>query len=396
MFTPAVRRTAATMLLFVLTMAATGSVAEQRHAGSVRFFAHAKSDFDEWTKRPSAAQQAWMREHYDRMLTYSPYFDSRLDWYPNAWVYKNAYAIHSDRAVFSKHPHWVLRDAKGRLLYIPFACSAGSCPQFAADVGNPDFRQWWIDGLRDKLERGYTGVYVDDVNLDWRVSDGNGKHVKPIDPRTGAEMTLSDWRRYFAEFMEEIRSAFPDAEIIHNVIWYATPADDPYILRQIDAADYINLERGATDSGIRGGPGKYGFETFLAFIDRVHARGRHIILDDDESNTLVERDYELAAYLLINNGLDLIGADGDRSRMNPDGFWTGYDVDLGDADGPLFKTGGVFRRDFECGRVLLNQPDMPTRTIDTGDGFAGLDGSAASSVVLAASTATVLVKAGCK
>lgn len=29
-------------------------------------------------------------------------------------------------------------------------------------------------------------------------------------------MTFDNYRRYFAEFMEEIRSAFPDKEIVHD------------------------------------------------------------------------------------------------------------------------------------------------------------------------------------
>lgn len=393
--TLAARGPAAATLLITLALAASGSIADVRQEGSVRFFANAKSDFDRWTKRPSRAQQAWMREHYDRMLTYSPYFDSRLAWYPNAWVYKDSYALRSNWQIFKDNPHWVLRDADGEALYIPFACSGGSCPQHAADFGNQDFRQWWIDGLRKKLDRGYIGVYIDDVNLDWRVSNGRGEHVKPIDPRTGEEMTLSDWRRYFAEFMEQIRAAFVDAEIVHNVIWYATPADDPFIARQIASADYINLERGATDDGIRGGSGKYGFESFLGFIDRIHAGGRNVILDDDDSDTLAERDYELAAYLLVNDGSDLIGADGDRRRMNPDNFWEGYEIALGSAAGPRFSVGGILRRDFECGVALLNQPDMPTRTVTIGEGFNTLAGIPVRSVVLVARTGAILTRQDC-
>ncbi len=394
-FMPAGRGAAAATLLITLALAASGSIADSRQEGSVRFFVNAKSDFDRWTKRPGAAQQAWMRDHYDRMLAYSPYFDSRLAWFPNAWVYKDSYALRSNWQIFMDHPQWVLRDADGEALYIPFACAGGSCPQHAADFGNPDFRQWWIDDLRKEMDQGYIGVYVDDVNLDWRISNGRGEHVKPIDPRTGKEMTLSDWRRYFAEFMEQIRAAFPDAEIVHNVIWYATPADDPFIARQIASADYINLERGATDDGIRGGSGKYGFETFLGFIDGVHARGRKVILDDDDSDTLVERDYELASYLLVNNGDDLIGADGDRRRMSPDNFWEGYEIDLGSAAGPRFSVGGLLRRDFECGIALLNQPDMPTRTITIGDGFNSLAGRPVRSVALEARTAAILIKQDC-
>jgi hypothetical protein len=292
----------------------------------VKFYVSASSSFDEWTRAPTAEQQEWMRDHYFRMRTSSPYFDSRLSWYPNAWVYRDAYAIYRDSDLVTSQPDWILRDADGNALYIPYGCSGGTCPQYAGDFGNPEFRQWWIDRLAATLSAGYAGVWIDDVNTVWRVGDGNGDHVAPLDPRTGAEMTLSDWRRYLAEFMEQVRATFPDKEIAHNLIWYSD-ATDPYVQRQMQAADFVSLERGSTDRGIRGGTGKYGYETFLAFIDGIHAWGGSVILQDDDSETEAEWMYELATYHLVKARDDMISADGDRSRMNPDNFWEGYLVE---------------------------------------------------------------------
>jgi len=364
---------------------------------SVNFFVDASSRFDTWTRSPTVEQQAWMREHYFRMQTYAEYFDERLSWYPDAWVYRDSYAIYKDSDVRTQHPDWILRDSGGNELYIPFGCSGGSCPQLAGDFGNPEFRRWWIDELRQTLAAGYLGVWVDDVNMQWRVGDGNGDYVNPVDPRTGAAMTLDDWRRYFAEFMEQIRAAFPTIEIAHNVIWYARPSDDPFIQRQLRAADFINLERGATDSGIRGGDGAYGYETFLGYIDAVHAMGGHVVLDDDDSTTEAEWLYELATYFLVKSGDDMLGADGDRSRINPDNFWEGYDVRLGDPLGERSLTSnGLFRRDYRCGVVVLNQPDQPTRSLDLGETFTVLGtGAPASSIGLDASRAAILVRPSC-
>ena len=370
----------------------SGGTAPER---SVKFYVDASSGFDPWTRSPSVEQQAWMREHYFRMQTYSPYFDSRLAWYPNAWVYRDSYAVYRDSDLPEENPEWVLRDTNGNALYIPYGCSGGTCPQYAGDFGNPEFRRRWIDRLGETLAEGYAGVWVDDVNMDWRVSDGNGDHVKPVDPRTGVEMTLADWRRYFAEFMEEIRAAFPNIEIAHNVIWYAQPPNDPFIQRQMRAADFINLERGATDSGIRGGSGTYGYETFLGYIDGVHDMGGHAILDDDDSETDVEWMYELATYFLVKSGDDMVAADGDRSRMNPDNFWEGYDVELGDALGARYTAGGLLRRDYRCGSVVLNQPDQPTRTLALGEDLIVLGGGLVSSVTLAGYTAAVLLRETC-
>src|SRR5262245_10092416 len=142
--------------------------------GKVRFYNVANSAFDQYSSQPSLSDQEWMRAHYARMQTYSPYFDTRLSWYPNAWVYKDSYAIKPTWAIFAAHPEWVLKDANSNLLYIPFGCRGGTCPQYAADFGNPDFRDNWIMEAGARLATGYAGIWVDDVNLAWRISDGNG------------------------------------------------------------------------------------------------------------------------------------------------------------------------------------------------------------------------------
>src|SRR5262245_15341624 len=86
--------------------------------GQVRFYNIADSEFDPYSAHPSSSDQAWMRDHYTRMQTYSPYFDSRLSWFPNAWVYKDSFAIKPNWPIFKAHPEWVLRDSNSNLLFI--------------------------------------------------------------------------------------------------------------------------------------------------------------------------------------------------------------------------------------------------------------------------------------
>lgn len=365
--------------------------------GTVKLFVIADSDFDEWTENPTDQQKQFMRDNYYRMLTYSPYFDSRLSWYPNAWEYIDAYAIYRTSGLAADHPEWILKDAEGRPLYIPFGCDNGTCPQYAADIGNPAYQEHFIASQAERMAAGYRGIFVDDVNLARiTVSDGSGSSVAPMDPRTGTTMTVADWRRYFAEFMERVRNAFPDVEIAHNVHWWADRSD-PSVVRQLDAADWINFERGITDSGIRGGSGKYGFESFLELIDWLHARGKHVVMEDEEDDGLRERDYELAFYLLINDGSgDMVASGGDISRIVPGSLWPGYEIDLGPANGNHYLWNDLFRRDFECGIVLVNQPDMPTLTVPLPGTYTDLAGASVESVTLSASSGQVLYDESCK
>ena len=358
----------------------------------MRFYNVADSDFDIYSKNPDAATQAWMRKRYTRMQTYSPYFDSRLEWFPDAWAYKDSYAIKPHWPEFHDHPEWVLRDQQGNLLYIPWGCEGGTCPQYAADVGNPEFRQHWIDEARELIARGYRGLWIDDVNLTWRVGDGNGRHVRPIDPRTGAAMTLQDWRRYFAEFMEEIRVALPDIEIAHNAIWYAGPIDDPFIARQVLAADYFNFERGATDAGLQAGRRRFGFETFLEFVDGLHALDRSVVFMDFGTNRR-QRQYALAAWLLISAGDDLLSSNQLR-WTSPDSWWLGYELNLGEARSGRYQWRGLLRRDFECGFVVLNQPRRPRIYLRFAAPMKGLVGQVIDSVTLRDASAAILLS-GC-
>jgi len=328
-----------------------------------------------------------MRAKYWRMLTYSPYFDSRLAWFPSAWVYKDLYAIYVDSGLAADHPEWILHDASGNRLYIRFACSGGSCPQYAADVGDPGFRAHWIAEARNTLAKGYRGLYVDDVNLTVsRVSDGKAQAVAPVDPRMRRPMTETDWRRNVSEFLAQIREAFPHTEIVHNLIWYVD-RNDPAVERALESADVIGLERGVNDAGIHGGTGTYGFDTFMSYVDWVHAHGKSVFFDA-KATTDPAREYGLAAYFLLTSGSDSLAND---ERGRPDDWWAGYETSLGAPRGRRYVWRGVLRRDFEQGIVLLNPPNAPERIVDLEEERADLAGRRRRSITLGAAAGAVLL-----
>jgi Hypothetical glycosyl hydrolase family 15 len=370
----------------VLAIGAGIAQAAGPEAGTARFVKAAGSDFDRYTQNPSTPQRGWMNAKYWRMRAYAPYFDSRLSWFSDAWAYHDLYAIYVGQDLAREHPEWILKDSQGRRLYIPWGCSGGSCPQYAGDVGNPEFRAYWIAEAVATMAKGYRGLFVDDVNMEFRVGNGQGDEVAPRDPRTGRTMTESDWRRYVAEFTEQIRAALPGKEIVHNAIWFSGH-QDPYVRRELDAADYIELERGVNDGGIRGGVGRFGFETFMARVDYLHSRGKGVIFDSYVEGD-AEREYGLASYFLVSSGRDGIGND---PGGTPGDWWRGYDVSLGAPRGPRYRWNGVFRRDFERGFALVNQPDEPTRRLDLGGRKSGPLGQARESVTLGPAEGAVLL-----
>ena len=94
------------------------------------------------------------------------------------------------------------------------------------------------------------------MNLAFNVGNGAGQTVAPIDPRTGVRMTHDAWQRYFAEFMEQLRAELPaSAEIVQNQVYFHVGLSSPYVKRAIEAATYLEIERGVNDTGLRGGTG---------------------------------------------------------------------------------------------------------------------------------------------
>ncbi|MGH7894470.1 MAG: hypothetical protein ACREQL_07365, partial [Candidatus Binatia bacterium] len=68
----------------------------------------------------------------------------------------------------------------------------------------------------------------------------------------------------------------------------------------------------------------------------------------------------------------------------------GWEVALGDAQGARFPSNGLWRRDFASGRVLVNPPGAPARTIPLDGTFRTLAGASVTSVRLGPAEGAVL------
>ena len=363
-------------------------------ATNVRFFFRQTPAFDRYTNSRAFLLSGWLREHFDRMMEYSPYFDKKLAVTPPAYAYFDAYGISTRSFPRGFNPDWILRDEGGtERKYIPYDCHEGACPLYAADIGDPDYRRWWIAEAEKLVAKGYIGLWIDDVNLQFNVCDRDGQFSAPYDRRTKAAMTVEQWRRYMSDFMVEVREALPKAELLHNAIWFAGPKDtrdaDECIVRQIEAADFINLERGVNDPGLQDGTGAWSTSALLAYIDRAHSRGTHVVIDDLSRN-IEEREYALAAYLLISNGGDYIG----NQNMTPGNWWRGYEVNLGRPLSERRLWQGLIRRDFDRGIVLMNAVSGARQTVILEKKFTSLNGNSTNSVSLPSRRGVILLNSG--
>jgi len=382
------------MALAATTVMAQTAQAASSKAGSVRFVQKASnSEFDKFTMNPSRAQQQNMRGLYTGMIVSSPYFDRRLKWFPNAWAYRGLYTAFPGAAIVRQHPTWFLRERTrtGALAHVPFDCEGGTCPQVAADIANPGFRRYWINDAKTLVRRGYKTLYIDDVNMIRRVSDGNGKELTPYSPYKRKTISRHAWRVYVARFTRQIRRSIPRrVKIVHNVIWFAPSSKDRLTRIQMRSASIIALERGINDPGLVGGRGYFGLNNYLNYASFIHRLKRPVLFDENTASD-DERDYGLAGYFLINNGRDYFGS---SPSGNPDSFFSGYRVKLGKpTSGRKRSRGGLFRRNFQNGVVLLNEPGAATKTVALKGNYRTADGRAVgSSITLAASRGAVLVR----
>ena len=270
---------------------------------------------------------------------------------------------------------------------MPFACNGSTCPLAAFDPGNQDFRNWWISSARSILDKGYKGLWIDDVNMEYRIGYANSNDAIPRDPRTGAPMTYDAWKGYIADFTQQIRQAFPNKEILHNSIWYAGGPNRDYdwnVIRQIQSANFINVERGFSDTGLWGFDGPWSEGALMNYIDHVHSLGAHVVIDEYGFNN----EYGVAGYFLINDGQDAFGNESVKPWYTA---WV-YSVNLGYATSGRYMWNGMMRRDFQNGFVVFNAVGGLSWADARSPGYHRADGTDAQWLWLPAGQGAVLLK----
>lgn len=206
-------------------------------------------------------------------------------------------------------------------------------------------------------------------------------------------MTLANWKTYLADFLEQIRAAFPDVEIMINSVWWRLESslDDPTVLRGVRTATHYEFERGTKD--VFDGQ---SWEAMLAFINRLQTYGVDVNFDNYYATTRQQAEFEMASYFLVSTGRDTYSAEyrscPDNASPSPctEPWWPAYATDLGLPTANYSVSGTVYRRPFANGLVLINKPGGTSQTLALDASYRDLDGNALTSVTLGAGQAIVL------
>jgi hypothetical protein len=230
--------------------------------------------------------------------------------------------------------------------------------------------------VRRDMSLGYAGVFVDDAN--WSAG---------FSPSPGPPSAL-------ASLLVAVRAAEPAAVIEMNSqyhdIWPLMKAHDPNVERALRSVNIVTKEFGVgPDAGINTAQ-DYG--ELFQYIDALHAKGIHVTMAGDQNGkSAPELEYNLATYLLANNGGDFInGAD-----QTPTHWWRGFDVNLGDAVTQRERSPtGVWKRVFTGGAVYTVEPGAARHTIRLSKPMRSLRLGRVQSVTLAAGQGAVLLALG--
>ena len=71
----------------------------------------------------------------------------------------------------------------------------------------------------------------------------------------------------------------------------------------------VHLERDRNDPGLVDGNGRFGMESYMRYIDRVHELEGSVALLDTHATSMDEQWFNIAGYLLINNSTDYVATE---------------------------------------------------------------------------------------
>ena len=358
----ALRRVAAAALLAVTLAAASAGPASAAGEGEVNFQLGAGSWFDSYISGATSAQKTWMNDHYWRMRGFAPFFDQALPWAPEAHFYQDLYAIYRgdprDEQLLQRAPRLGPARRQRQQALHPVRLRRHQLQPVRGRHRQPRVARV-LDrlGARAHGRRATTGIFVDDVNLEMKVSNGAGNFVRPMDPRTGQPMTDAELAPLHGRVHREIRAAFPDKEIVHNSALVDGPQRSlrpaPDRRRRHDR-DGARLQRRRH----RRRHGQWSFRPTCP-TSTGSTRGRSGHRSSPTASTATSATFEIASYFLVSNGDDSIVPD---FQADPDQLVGGWDTDLGDAlRRPLRLAGPAAARLHAAAWSWSTSPTQPRR-----------------------------------
>ena len=277
------------------------------------------------------------------------------------------------------HPEWYLLNTSGQRFTF-----GGYGWLWAADIGNAGYQQAWTDSVLAALQSGgWDGVFVDDTNPTIKYHYTVSAVAKyPTDAAYGAAT-----RSALAVLGPKIRAS--GKLVIPNMgAWreYRPVVEDwlQFVSGGMDEM-FVKWSNTPGEGYLTGS----AWENQMKEIAAAEDRGKAFLAVTHSANTdAAAARYGWATVLLAARGRASYALHGDYTQES---WFPEYDYDLGDATGAASSSGGVWRRSFERGLVLVN-PGTTNATVSLGGSYSGSGLTRVSSTVMGPHTGLVLTR----
>jgi len=265
-----------------------------------------------------------------------------------------------------QHEDWFLHcedDLSKRVIFKP-----GVFNNYLADIGNPEYRRFWIERTKEVIEgSGYDGVFIDVSSSKLGASQVSCKPEGYSDEK---------WADMVYDFLKEIKEAFPDKIVVFNGIRPdLSKHGDRYIgFEKLEVADGGVTELFESDYNSRF-LGKELWKKMMNNYIKYTKQGKIIsVLCWHWSKNTDRRLFCDAAYLLIRTPTLAysVGALGESDKIM---YPPELNIPLGEPVSPTKdnvdeyydKSSGLYVRRYTNGLVLLNIDESASKKYSLGE-----------------------------
>jgi Hypothetical glycosyl hydrolase family 15 len=278
-------------------------------------------------------------------------------------------------------------------------------------IMDKSFNTWLMDptsqGWRDQLkttcqtqlaDSGYDGCFLDSLGAS--ALNPNSVTGMPIDPRTHTPYTKASWYAAAAGLAQYVRSGIAPHPVIGNGLncgssYYLAGGGSGMLLDGLDGGmseAFVRSAGWSVTTYRNETQWKQDVDMLLDIAKRPAGDGNvaYTVTKVWTTATAAQIDawhrYALGTFLLgYVPGHAYFTFRDDKGTLQASPYWN---VQLGDPVDTYAKVGGVYQRDFELGRVLVN-PTTVTVTVALGAPYRNLSGAIVTSVTLAPHTADI-------
>lgn len=338
----------------------------------------------------------------DRNANFSPTQINRLhELNPNILITKyinfSARFGEQQQWLLEYHPDWVLRNKEGK----PEPAIWGAGNGISLDPANEGWRSYLVEQVSKTItEGGYDGVMADVVLMANKLPP----KFTGINPKTRLVYTTEEWRNAQYETLRAVKERIgKDKKLIANSVRFGKAYFEEGSSRFLEVVDGVVAEefRGLTNWPLDKFVPEDIWKMNIDMLTDVQSKGKIIVanakyseevLTDEIQKTQFDN-YILATFLLGKGGLSYFSSailDYQNFSVKSD-YKTVWKAKIGTPTNFYYKKDGVYQRDFEFGKVLVN-PTYNTLTINLGGSYKTLEGNTVVSLTLNHHQGIILTK----